>query len=862
MRRAPNPTQSELSKRVNPGQLLDKILGTQLTLTVGEALGTSREILHTLVEALKYKRPAELRDNLVGATIFNRNRGELISLTLECDGRPLEALVDTGSMLNVMSKRVWQNVVKRPLEPADTKSMRDANGGEKPLMGKVSHVPFTCGGAVLFANVFVAAHVEFDLLLGRPWQQDNQVSISERRDGTYLIFDPPWMSGGPMELFVGTTLAPALEDGPYVPVAVPVFSAIASRAILSNESEGCNEKIMAYLPTREWEAHEDPESDVIVQARVPRAIAFPRGTGNWLGHPFEDWEVPGSSLVVTERHWTYQDDIVSNKYARTGYLLLRFFPESDHRVYKHQDDSYEVVYHGRTLINRSTSQVSEYPGLETIPEEPREAESDEEMDISEDEQDERDKDAGGDEGGARAKSEYGNPEEEPQGQSIMIDKSQIDSSDLAAQNSGTGAFPLLDCIDPALLDLPSSYLESPTLDDSHPTSLGIPDLFYPGNNVQEDLATHNDPESPSAMLEPCPTPSKAELRSLSHAIDLFLASVQEEQEVRMESASQQQEAEVAGELSTYVSRLRDSELTSILSLRPPTPHPTLAEPLWHAISTSPPAAHSSDISELDGTRTSTERPRKTFQRSPTPYPHAEIRAISRIPTSPSTPSPSVAPTVAPERIQSLSYELDTTPSNIDVPATPHDTPVDARSEPTLATLVVPDPDNASAHDAQVRTLPTQYARAFTAEYQVPDFVTQPHLAGATNSPIPVYTIHSPTPLALPCRIPPNSYAIPERAEGDAQNVGAGRPLSPFEDPADHSTRATTPEEASSHSNKPDTDDDDAEEQLREEEMRERISEFLAKALRPVTEDLVDFVRDEINEKHAEHLRKWSFRTRI
>ena len=93
-------------------------------------------------------------------------------------------------------------------------------------MGKVSHVPFTCGGAILFANIFVAAHVEFDLLLGRPWQQDNQVSITEQHDGTYLIFDPPGMATGPMELFVGTTSAPPLRDRLYMPVMVPVFSAI------------------------------------------------------------------------------------------------------------------------------------------------------------------------------------------------------------------------------------------------------------------------------------------------------------------------------------------------------------------------------------------------------------------------------------------------------------------------------------------------------------------------------------------------------------------------------------------------------------------------------------------------------------
>ena len=73
VRCAPNSMQSELSKKVNTGQLLNKILGTELTLTVGKALGTLQDILHSLAEALKYKGPKELRENLVGATIFNRN---------------------------------------------------------------------------------------------------------------------------------------------------------------------------------------------------------------------------------------------------------------------------------------------------------------------------------------------------------------------------------------------------------------------------------------------------------------------------------------------------------------------------------------------------------------------------------------------------------------------------------------------------------------------------------------------------------------------------------------------------------------------------------------------------------------------
>lgn len=41
------------------------------------------------------------------------------------------------------------------------------------------------------ANIFVGEHVPFDLLLGRPWQRGNYISIDERSDGTYLLFKDP-----------------------------------------------------------------------------------------------------------------------------------------------------------------------------------------------------------------------------------------------------------------------------------------------------------------------------------------------------------------------------------------------------------------------------------------------------------------------------------------------------------------------------------------------------------------------------------------------------------------------------------------------------------------------------------------------
>ena len=90
-----------------------------------------------------------------------------------------------------------------------------------------------------------------------------------------------------------------------MPVTVPVFSVI----VPDNQTKNSH----AFKQVLEY--HEDPCLDVIIQARVPRAIAFPRQSGDWLGFPYEDWEIPGSSLVVTERFWTCQNKVVSKKHA-------------------------------------------------------------------------------------------------------------------------------------------------------------------------------------------------------------------------------------------------------------------------------------------------------------------------------------------------------------------------------------------------------------------------------------------------------------------------------------------------------------------------------------------------------------------
>jgi hypothetical protein len=66
--------------------------------------------------------------------------------------------------------------------------MNDANGGCGQLQGWIRDVEFTCGAAFTMTDLWVSQKAPFSLLLGRPWQQGNLVSIDEREEGTYLVF--------------------------------------------------------------------------------------------------------------------------------------------------------------------------------------------------------------------------------------------------------------------------------------------------------------------------------------------------------------------------------------------------------------------------------------------------------------------------------------------------------------------------------------------------------------------------------------------------------------------------------------------------------------------------------------------------
>lgn len=197
------PKRSEVQAQVDQMNVLGRILNQPVTLAIGEVFGISKEMTSNLREVLKPKpaapnptQPSEsAKVNLVpsekltlASSKNNRVKETLIRLKMECDGRPVTAIIDTGSQLNIAHTRIWKTVFGRPLNTRNVVNMNDANGGESKLKGLVSHVPLTCGEVSTQANVYIGDQVPFDLLLGRPWQRGNFVSIDEREDGTYLLF--------------------------------------------------------------------------------------------------------------------------------------------------------------------------------------------------------------------------------------------------------------------------------------------------------------------------------------------------------------------------------------------------------------------------------------------------------------------------------------------------------------------------------------------------------------------------------------------------------------------------------------------------------------------------------------------------
>ncbi|KAJ7743389.1 hypothetical protein B0H16DRAFT_1727776 [Mycena metata] len=186
--------QSELSSTVDKRVVMDRIMDIQIPMSLRELIVTSKEIRTEIQDLIKVKNVQAVllgsvqHHPLIANLNWPREEGVLIKIDMTTNGKQVCAIIDTGSQLDVVRSDIAALFIGRSVDMSQVTNMKDANGGKGQLQGQIHGVEFNCGGAVTSANLWVSQKAPFELLLGRPWQRGNLVSIDERTEGTYLIF--------------------------------------------------------------------------------------------------------------------------------------------------------------------------------------------------------------------------------------------------------------------------------------------------------------------------------------------------------------------------------------------------------------------------------------------------------------------------------------------------------------------------------------------------------------------------------------------------------------------------------------------------------------------------------------------------
>ena len=119
----------------------------------------------------------------------SHDTGQLIVVPLRIENCRINAILDTGSEINMVNQKELQGLSEVIINPDHQIVMKDANSGTGVLQGQIPHLVLKCGHLQTSGTFFVGPEdLPFNMLLGRPWQRNNLVSIDEWPEGTYLIF--------------------------------------------------------------------------------------------------------------------------------------------------------------------------------------------------------------------------------------------------------------------------------------------------------------------------------------------------------------------------------------------------------------------------------------------------------------------------------------------------------------------------------------------------------------------------------------------------------------------------------------------------------------------------------------------------
>ncbi|TEB25871.1 hypothetical protein FA13DRAFT_1593555, partial [Coprinellus micaceus] len=113
------PRQSDLSSQVDTHNVVRQILDTEVSLPLRQILGTSKELSTSLQEVIKLKNRTSATQPVaaVNNTQVNYSKSEfLIHLRVFHNNIPIFAIIDTGSMLNIVDGELADKIISLPID--------------------------------------------------------------------------------------------------------------------------------------------------------------------------------------------------------------------------------------------------------------------------------------------------------------------------------------------------------------------------------------------------------------------------------------------------------------------------------------------------------------------------------------------------------------------------------------------------------------------------------------------------------------------------------------------------------------------------------------------------------------------------
>jgi hypothetical protein len=111
-------SRAEIASELQDQQVIKNILNTPVTLPMREVLASSKELSDQLSDMIKRKAtvaPITAQASSVPlrarAFLLEKSHGTLITLDVMCGNKPITAIIDTESQLNVVSEECWKQAI-------------------------------------------------------------------------------------------------------------------------------------------------------------------------------------------------------------------------------------------------------------------------------------------------------------------------------------------------------------------------------------------------------------------------------------------------------------------------------------------------------------------------------------------------------------------------------------------------------------------------------------------------------------------------------------------------------------------------------------------------------------------------------